>query len=476
MALITDPDDIGYELTYTGTVAMHVDLTNKRVRLTPVGTLSADGITLKAVYSKLKDIWRGDATAVKYKFPMTPITDEQFELLDGWDFDKTGSGSAYTPNLIRTGGWSRKNTSGAVVEQWAGVVTLGTIQTGGQVYFTQFDGDSAQNFTLTGAVNQAVQIYSDPNGDGNVADGYDRRSYLKLFIREQGNTYATSQLSDIGVSTLTYQVYRFPLTDADDSKITVADTGIDANSDNTPDVAPYSGMSITWFAADQARTINGVSRNFRVIINGNNATLEQIYMYVQWALRRGVDIDAGAGTRIGKLTNELVYFIGSDLYTRLDSTGGVFIDNYQAGDTNRVHFTDNLGVIRDNARTAAITLNFGENLVADTDAIYRVFFTNDDAGANAGNDYGTAGAITINNASGTPISGSVGGNNTLSFTYDFDNNVQRGAGSGGTTVPFTAIAIGLSTGQFVSATGTITAATLSGTASLSAALERNYQP
>jgi hypothetical protein len=475
MPLIIDPDDIGFELTYTGTVPMHVDLANKRIRLTRVGALSVDGITLKAVYSKLKDIWRENATAVKYRFPMTPITDEQFEFLDNWDFDKTGSGSDYTPNLIRTGGWSRKNLSGAVVEQWVGVVTLGTIQSGGQVYYIQFDGDSPKNFTLTGSVNQAIQIYSDPNGDGNTSDGYDRRSFLKLFIREQGNIYATSQLSDIGVSTLSYQVYRFPLADADDTKVSVSDAGIDVDSDNVADVAPYNGMSITWYAADQARVINGVSRNFRVIVNGSGGTLQQIYEFVQWSLRRGIDIDAGVGTKVGRVTNELAYFVGNDLYTRLDSTGGVFVDNYQAGETNLIHFTDNTGTIRDNARTAAITLNFGENLVSDASAIYRVFFTNDDAGSNAGNDYGTAGAILVNNAAGSPISGTVSGNSTLQFSYDFDNNVQRGAGSGGTTVPFTAVAIGLNTGQFVVSTGTITASTLSGTASLAAALERNYQ-
>ncbi len=479
MALIIDPDDILYELTSTGTKEMFVDLANKKIKLVRTGALSADGITLKAVYSKLKDIWQADATAIKYAFPMTPITDEQYELLDNWDFDKTGSNSDYTPNLIRTGGWSRKNGSGTVIEQWVGVVTLGSIQAGGQVYYTQSGTDTAHNFNLTGAVNQAIQVYNDADGDGvfNPTDpaDYDYRSYLKLFIREQGNTYATSQLSDIGVLTnMSYQVYRFPLTDADDSKIATADTGIDANSDGTADIAPYTGMSITWYGAAQARTINGVSRNFHVIINGNSGTLQQIYEFVQWKLRQNSDIDAGAGTKTGKLTNELLYFVGGDLYTRLDSTGGVYVDNYLAGDTNLIHFTDDTGTIRNNARTAALTLNFGSNLQADASAIYRVFFTNDDAGDNTGRDYGTANAITINNASATPIAGSVTGAASLQFSYDFDNNVQRGAASAGTNVPFTAVGIGLNTGQFVVGTGTIDSTTLTGSASLVAALERNY--
>jgi hypothetical protein len=476
MALIIDPDDIQYELTSTGTKEMFVDLANKKIKLVRTGALSADGITLKAVYSKLKDIWQTDATAIKYAFPMTPITDERYELLYGWDFDKTSSGSDYTPNLIRTGGWARKNTAGAVIEEWIGVVTLGSIQSGGQVYFTQSSSDTAHDFNLTGAVDQAVQVMSDPNGDANYADGFDYRSYFKLFIREQGNAYAASQLSDIGVTTVQPQVYRFPLADADDSKISVADTGIDANSDGTADVAPYSGMSITWYATAQTRTINGTSRNFHVIIDGNQGTLQEIYEFVQWKLRQDADIDAGAGTKTGKLTNELLYFIGSDLYTRLDSTGGVYVDDYKASDTNLIHFTDDTGTIRNNARSASLRLDFGTNLQGDASAIYRVFFTNDDAGDNLGYDFGTANAITINDASSNPITGTIGGASSLEFTYDFDNNTQRGAASAGDDVPFTAVAIGLSTGQYVSATGTILGTTLAGSASLVAALERNYQP
>ncbi len=467
MALITDPDDVLYEInTYTGTKEVFVDLVNKKVRLTRVGALSSDGITLKAVYSKLKDIWLASSEAIKYQFPMVPITDESFELKYNWDFDKTGSGSDYTPNLIRTGGWTRYNASDAMTEQWAGVITLGTIQAGGQVYCMQTSGDVAgTNFNLTGAVNQAVQTYLDTNGDGSA--DWDKRAYLKLFIREQGNAYAVSQLSDIGVSgNMANQVYRFPLADSDDSKVTQSDVTVDAY-----------GVTITWYGAAQARTVNGTSRNFHVIVNGNSHTKEEIYMAVQSALRKATDIDAGAGTKYGKLTNELMYFVGSDLYTRLDSTGGVYIDNSLAGDNNYFHYMADDGNQYSNARNATLTIGFGDNLKNDGSSIYRVFFTNDDAGSNLGYDYGTANAITVDQM-GAPgdMAGSVGGVSSIQLSYDVDNNIQRGAGSAGTDVPVTAVGIGLATGQFVVATGTISSTSLAGSVSLAAALERNYQP
>jgi hypothetical protein len=458
--LITDPDDITYEInTYTGATPLFVDLVNKKIRLTKVGlNFGTEGITLKAVYSKLKDIWLAEAEAIKYAFPMTPITDESFELLNSWDFDKTGVGDAYTPNLIRTGGWTRKDSGDVMLEQWAGIVTLGTIQAGGQVYCMQAAADTTGTpFNLTGAVNQAIQTYS---STGPV----DERGYMKLFIREQGNLYATADLAAIGVTgNMANQVYRFPLSDSDDSKVTIADGTVDTY-----------GVTITWIPAGTTRTVNSISRSFHVIIDGNNKTKEEIYMAVQSQLRKATDIDAGGGTKYGKLTNELLYFVGSDLYTKLDSTGGVYIDNTLAGDNNYFHYMADDTLQYGNARNAVLTLTIGDNLKNDTSAIYKVFFTNCDTYEEAGKDFGTANAIVVNKMGGGTMSGSIGGAGEIQLSYDIDNNVQRGASSDGTNVPVTAVAIGLATGQYVKGSGTVSATTLAGSVGLSAAFERNY--
>ena len=53
-------------------------------------------------------------------------------------------------------------------------------------------------------------------------------------------------------------------------------------------------------------------------------------------------------------------------------------------------FLDQNGVERTYPFVAAGTLNFSSNLVTGGAGYYRMYFTNDDAGANAGNDYGTA--------------------------------------------------------------------------------------
>jgi hypothetical protein len=456
MTLITDPDSLN------DATEIVISVGSKTVQLVVAGNLSTDGVTIKAVYSKLKELWKSNSTYIKYPFPMGPITDEQFEMVNGWDWaDNT------TRYLLRTGGWAVVNTSSVVTQMWTGIITLGSIGSGDQAYFLQAAAGSTANFQLTGPVNQAIQVYSDPNADGDPADGFDYRAYLKVYCRIYQKSYAFSQLSEIGVSSVTYQAYRFPLANASDAKITHDDTAVSTT-------LPYTGMSITWYAAAQTRSIGGTDRYFHVIIDGNGGTAEQIYEYVQYQLRLAGDIDAGAGTQTGKKTGALLAFVGDTLYTKSVAEGGVFIDDYQSVDVNRLVFNDDGGTDRTFPYTAILTLNFGENLSGDADAIYRVFFTNDDAGDNAGYDYGTSNAILVDDATGTDMSGAVSSQTSVQLTFAYDTNVQRGSASAGDDAPITCIGIGLETGQFVKATGTITRST-SNSVSLVAPLERNYQ-
>lgn len=527
MTLIIDPDNLNQNTEVV------IDTSGKTIQLLVAGNLSTDGVTLKCLYSFLKEEWKNDSSLVKFPFPMGPITDEQFELINGWDFkDNT------TRYLIRSGGWALKDSGGISLEEWAGIISLGSIGASDQAYFQQVASGSATNLQLTGAVNQAVKVY----GDGSHGN-FDYRSYFKIFVREQGKVYATAQLSDIGVTIMTYQVYRFPLANSSDTKITTTDaniigntpyfgtstatgtdgsTGIgdptftsasanftngdigkyicidsgdnkgfykiisraDANnvdvemnfpatgSSITYTICPV-GMSITWYAVAQQRSIGGVNRDFHIIVDANNGTAEQVYEFVQYQLRQNNDIDAGAGTKTGKVNDDILRFVGDTLYTLVQSAGGVFIDNYQDTDVNRLVMVDDLSVNRTFPYVAILTLNFGDNLVADESSKYWVFFTNDDAGSNLGYDYGTADAIIVEDDDSADMTGLIDGESTITHTFAYDSNTQRGAGSDGEDAPITVVAIGLDTAQFVKATGTITRSTAN-TISLVAALERNY--
>ena len=456
MAVIIDPDDLTYSAT-TGT-PVTIDTTLKTIKLNVgVGTLTTDGVTGLCLYSFLKKIWLSDTTLQLNAFPnaMQPITSEQFEFINGWL-----PADIPTRKLIRTAGWAEYGTTGATItRKYAGIVTLGTLAGTDQVYYQQGVSGTATNFTYAGALNEALQIYGDTD-NGN----FDYSNSLKLFVRTQGKTYGASTLTDIGVSTMTYQVYRFPLSSATDSKIQALDTAMTN--------APYSGITVAYYTVAQSRTIGGTAYNFNIIITGNGASKEDIYTKVQYLLRQSESINTGgtAGDVIGKTAASILSFTGDTLYTAT----GVYIDNFNSSDTNNIVFVDSTGTARQFPYTAALKVSFNNYLTGDADSKFTVYFTNDNAATvPAGKNFGTTTAIIVNDSAGDPMTGLVSGRASVSFSYDYDNNVQRGAGSAGKDAPITVVASGLSTGQYVSATGTIAKSTANAV-SLVAALERSY--
>lgn len=82
---------------------------------------------------------------------------------------------------------------------------------------------------------------------------------------------------------------------------------------------------------------------------------------------------------------------------------------------------------------------------------YRLMYT---APPGAGNDFGESGAVTVNNAAGTPITGTISAA-SIAFDFDYDGNTQAGF-SAGTDRPVTLIGIKPGSGKYVAATGTLT--------------------
>ena len=149
------------------------------------GPALADGVTMQCLYSFLKEEWRDNSLAasgedlIKYTFPMVSITSEQFEIggvsNSNWEFaDDTGDGSLAaesTRNLIRTGGWASINDQGQIIENYPGIITLGTLESDSQVYYQLTSATTnPDNFVLTGPVNQSIRTLETIGGvstDGN---------------------------------------------------------------------------------------------------------------------------------------------------------------------------------------------------------------------------------------------------------------------------------------------------------------------
>jgi hypothetical protein len=104
-------------------------------------------------------------------------------------------------------------------------------------------------------------------GDNTATFAVDNRNALKLFLRVRdadpnGKLYDQADLPDIGVTTLTNQVYRFPLANATDLKIAETDANIGSNS-------PYTQIVVRYFDQAYNRDVDtaGTNRNFGILVD-----------------------------------------------------------------------------------------------------------------------------------------------------------------------------------------------------------------
>ena len=432
--------NVGTELT--------IDEPNRTFTLNVAGNLVAkDGVTLQALYSKFSDLW-ATSTYQDSPFPMNAI-----DALSGQYYFGVDAGGNYngwkpandaTRQMLRDGGWREYSSAGVLNREYAGFVGLGAINSGAQPYYHLAATDAPINFTFTDQFNIGVQVYGDAS-NGNL----DKRTYAKAYVREFGKKFKDSVLADTGKTATGAYLVNFLIANEDDLKVTnTLGTTVQATGDALMSSAPYSGITVAYYTANQSRTISGSACNFKIIVNGNGATLEQIYCKLQYLLRQATDINTGgtAGSKIGKIQASLGAFVGDTFVTATS----VYIDNLSPADSNRVEFYDDGGTKRTNPYTAAGTMLFNAPLVG-TGSSYRLMYS---APPGAGNDYGEAGAVTVNNAAGTPITGTITAG-SIAFDYDYDGNTQAGFAAG-TDRPVTLIGIRPGYGKFAVATGTLT--------------------
>ena len=239
---------------------------------------------------------------------------------------------------------------------------------------------------------------------------YNRDNFFEIFVREQAKTYGKQNNSDIGVSQINNQAYRFPLTSATDINVNVADSGATGIA-----TAGYAGIGISFYQSPQQYIINGTPRSFNIIVNANGQSLQSVYSKVQYLLRQPIRVNSGiAGTdinslsgvgydngngdqdqfdnsfRYGAVQQPLLQFTGSRLDAVLvddifnlsglgvdsDNLGnlGIYIRGVAAGDINNVRYLDNSGETVDEAFTSTVDLTFNNNLFNDGDARFWVFY------------------------------------------------------------------------------------------------------
>lgn len=413
------------------------------------GLIAKDGVTLQALYSKFIKLWE-TAAYNQFPFPMYAIDAKsgQFQFgTDGGTFNGWKPADNTTRQMLRDGGWSEYTSGGVLARQYVGIVSLGEVSANAQLYYQRATTDGPTNFTFTDEVNEGIQVYGDIVADPTTTT-FDKRTYFKAYAREEQKTYSSSTLADTGQTATGAYTVNVLLSNATDLNALVADAGIG--------VSPYTGITVSYYSVAQSIDINSVSDNFpfSIIVEGNNATLQQIYTKVQYMLRQGTDINSAvtnsAGTKIGKVQNDLMYFVGPDLYCRQ----GVFVQNIDTAYLNNIYFIDDNGVARQYNYAAAGKLTFNSFLTSGGTGYYRMYITDSVTGAL---DYGTSNAITVNDKDGNPIAGTITGAE-INFTFAYDSNTQGGRSvftSPGGDVPVTVVAGNKGVAKPVVATGVI---------------------
>lgn len=647
-------NDVTNSNTYY-TPEITLNISTSKITLNSAGNLATDGtgVTGQALYSFFKERWKQVPSITKYDFPMLSITNEQFEFINGWE-----PANDSTRKKIRTAGWAETDGT-LVKRRYAGVISLGTLLNTDQPYYTQNSSFVANGVdtSFTGPINEAVKIYSfvqgsditlststnkitsttsdlsrfavgdtititSPGGNNGVTVTVDtvnsstdidvtglvatessvtatlvadQRSYFKLYVRTRGRTYTDADLNDIGVTQMTYIVYRFPLANAADLNIRTTDdaafVGVNITSlsgdgttitvetsgthglyagapitiSNTGDLTPGSyvvaavttsnqftiastfngsetiggteavqlryvsaidveyldanilGVANTttnyqpldvvqdgngrWFICDTTATLTtsevaditttssfsaylgereietGQYSAYTIILDLNNAgttpgaTKEIAYEWSQWKLRSASAIDIGT-SRNGNIADTLVYFIGSQLHTYADTSipSAVAVDDIAELDVNNITFHDYADVTHLFPLVVLVTINFNDNLTADSDARFYAYYK-----LTASSEFGTSTALQVKKSNnvdvGAEISNDVPNDGIYQFNYAYDGDTTGGR-IASEDVDIVVVAIGLDRGQYVSSQGTIKAT--GATISLVAPLERNY--
>jgi len=394
--------------------------------------LGSKGVTLQCVYTFVATQWDFSTVYPTAPFPFDPVTPEQMILIDGWDW-----ADDVTRLLVKDGGWRVTDTAGNVTAEYPCIITQGTFgDPAHTAYYQVVEGADPIAINDPGPVNQAIKMYEvlateadagdysfdaadtldsplstftsnfsigdqvEVQGSAIGNDGVytvlavtdtqiqidasvfttgadngitvkkvvDTRDFFRIYLREEAYKYDSYDLIVDGqTGTLSYKRYPLPLGNEADPKVTKADGVVD----------PY-GITIQWYAAGQTFNISGTNRTFSIVIDAKGYSAEDVYMAVQSQLRKSTDIDAdGTGVQRGDIADELLTFVGDDLYTvySTSESKGVFIKNYSLDDINRLYFRDDANAEQSFDYVATLSLSFNNYLQLDPQAKYWIFHT-----------------------------------------------------------------------------------------------------
>jgi hypothetical protein len=295
--------------------------------------ITVDATTsLRAVYSDAMETF-AESSQMDDLIPLRGDTPTLFTLLNGWVFSDES-----IPFLT-----SAALQDATLDNIWTNVQTLGTISSGTYIYIEQ-NGAIVWESTNAGHINMLLKT----KDDGTVIDDSEFVVYARKFQQE----YAS--FSTVGGSV----VANCPLSTKVDTNLDISEGTLQA----------YEGLSITWGAITRDALDGQGSQPYSILIDGAGKSLKEIYNWIQYQLLADTDIDAGAGTHIGKITSPLLAMAGSTVITKQ----GVWLEDFRAADANFIRYTDDNNVMHTPPQYITISVDAPIGMAGGRVAVYRL--------------------------------------------------------------------------------------------------------
>lgn len=155
------------------------------------------------IYSSLIDEWITRSAFFNRDFPISPVGPDRFDFTtDGTTAASIDSGDI---QYWRGAGMEWQHaTTGNATHKFCSIKGVGTNAATVKGFYQYAAGSGTTALSLVNNnVDQVIQFYSDPNGDGSTADGYDRSTHLVLKLFDQGYYQARADvLSAFGITAL----------------------------------------------------------------------------------------------------------------------------------------------------------------------------------------------------------------------------------------------------------------------------------
>jgi hypothetical protein len=195
-------------------------------------------------------------------------------------------------------------------------------------------------------------------------------------------------------------------------------------------------MTLEKLAAPQSESgFNEADGDFTWVLNNTApGSLDECIAFLDALSQTDDDIDSGSesdtkGKRVGTWYS---YTPGGLILTDAPFAGeGLFLEEIPTQDEQLVVFTDDAGATKTRPFVVSLSITVGATAVADTLAWYHAYFLVG-AGAQAGDDFNTSTALTVENASAVEIKGNVLADASgvlIIDTFDYDGDTIQGGGA-----------------------------------------------